>query len=547
MMPTELKRRKQSRNNTTKGTSSRRRFLFIVIVFSFIWFTVQASLWIFLVDGHSSNKRANSNINNTSKKDISSDNIDSGDDDDDDDFHIVFSTDCSGYQHWQGILLYYSAIRVGQRGTVTRIASGCTPKEQNEIQNEWLKIDPTRQKFRVHFAPSTTLNGKSYKYSNKPGGILHWLQSQKSELESKNDTVVCLLDPDMILLKPITSHLIQPNWIRRSYHQNQIEYIDPTLNNNLPQVLRMKDVDNDDKLVHKITTGHPAGQHFGIGGAWVNSGIMAKKPVWANFSKASICGNTGQCTKTTMEEAKTMYAAGPVYLATVQDWIMIAQKWWEFVPTVHQQYPYLLAEMYAFTMAVAHLQVKFHLFSNFMITGAEVSSGTEAWAWIDDYYINNENGGEIDSPDKVLSNTTTIAAESNHKRQRWTRQVCPTIEIDNTGGDQNAFNNNYNLYKFPIPNILHYCQRYKLDLQDQSFLFAKRKIPHDVFSCTNQNEKIPFELNKLIQQLQLTPNLNNCAISALPTIERRTIFAHCQLVSMLDWARKRYHSDVCKR
>jgi hypothetical protein len=47
----------------------------------------------------------------------------------DDDIHIVFSTDCSGYQHWQSMLTSYSAARVGQKGRVTRIASGCTDKE----------------------------------------------------------------------------------------------------------------------------------------------------------------------------------------------------------------------------------------------------------------------------------------------------------------------------------------------------------------------------------------------------------------------------------
>ena len=39
--------------------------------------------------------------------------------------HILFSTDCTPFQHYQALLLIESAIRVGQRGSITRIISGC--------------------------------------------------------------------------------------------------------------------------------------------------------------------------------------------------------------------------------------------------------------------------------------------------------------------------------------------------------------------------------------------------------------------------------------
>jgi hypothetical protein len=45
------------------------------------------------------------------------------------DIHIIFSTDCSASQHWQAMLLSYSAVRVGHTGPMTRIASNCTDAE----------------------------------------------------------------------------------------------------------------------------------------------------------------------------------------------------------------------------------------------------------------------------------------------------------------------------------------------------------------------------------------------------------------------------------
>jgi hypothetical protein len=59
---------------------------------------------------------------------------------------IVFTTDCSGYQHWQGILLYYSAQRVNHTGKITRIASGCTLEEDGietrmaKDRSHWIQI-----------------------------------------------------------------------------------------------------------------------------------------------------------------------------------------------------------------------------------------------------------------------------------------------------------------------------------------------------------------------------------------------------------------------
>ncbi len=69
-----------------------------------------------------------------------------------DDVHVIFSTDCTPYQDWQTLVLFHSARVVGQRGTVTRIASGCDDTKQQELTALYEKLYPDLP-FRAHFTP----------------------------------------------------------------------------------------------------------------------------------------------------------------------------------------------------------------------------------------------------------------------------------------------------------------------------------------------------------------------------------------------------------
>ena len=114
-------------------------------------------------------------------------------DDDADAIHLVFSTDCGGYQHWQAISSWYASQAAGHRGPVTRIASGCSEEQAAKIRAEFARIDKTGR-LRLHAAPSTAIGG--YKYSNKPGGLVHFLQH--APVDAK---FVALVDPDMLMIK----------------------------------------------------------------------------------------------------------------------------------------------------------------------------------------------------------------------------------------------------------------------------------------------------------------------------------------------------------
>jgi len=55
-----------------------------------------------------------------------------------DDIHIVFSTGCNLFQHWQAEVVLYSHLKVGQRGKITRVVSGCDTENQKRVHGKFL-------------------------------------------------------------------------------------------------------------------------------------------------------------------------------------------------------------------------------------------------------------------------------------------------------------------------------------------------------------------------------------------------------------------------
>jgi hypothetical protein len=130
-------------------------------------------------------------------------------------YYMVFSTSCSPQQHWESLVFFYHAFRVGQPGNVTRIVAGCTDEEAADlVAFHATYISAMSDKFHVHFTPNYAtvrkVHGKhAYKYMNKPYGLRHWLENALGLMEettvdaSIRDSIVMLLDPDMILLRPL--------------------------------------------------------------------------------------------------------------------------------------------------------------------------------------------------------------------------------------------------------------------------------------------------------------------------------------------------------
>jgi len=229
---------------------------------------------------------------------------------------------------------------------------------------------------------------------------------------------------------------------------------------------------------------------------------------WKNFSKETICGKNATCTHTSQSDAESKYAVGPVYIACASDWRLIAEKWWEFVPKVYKEYPFLLAEMYALTMAVADLSIPFTLVSNYMVSDPKTRSPTEAWSWVDDLAIGNAGGSTSGSVvDAVCAgaNITQLPTFSGHRN------------------------------RFPFPTTLHYCQRYSSTKNfGDGHTFAKRRIPHDFFKC--DGDFLDFD-----PALVVSESGGSEASSAAV----REAFMLCHLIPVVNLALKNYKQDMC--
>ena len=236
--------------------------------------------------------------------------------------HVVFSTDCSPYQHWQSINVWYSARAVGQRGPVTRIASGCAAAEAGKIAAEWLEIDPTGT-FRAHFAPAGALRGGTYKYSNKPSGLYHWLTTARPPpFVDSSRGIVVLIDPDQMLLRPITAAL--GAGLRPSPRKGELVDAD-----GVPRVLGH----NLDGIAERVAPGVAEGQEYGLGGAWGDAGKPTAGKSWRSFDRGRVCGD-GPCSRTTVREAAQSYAVGPPYVIHARDAVPLAKAWLRHEPKI---------------------------------------------------------------------------------------------------------------------------------------------------------------------------------------------------------------------
>ena len=256
------------------------------------------------------------NQNNVSSESIMDILNKSGSSNHDRHMHVVFSTDCGDFQHWQSYLLFYSAYKVRQHelGTITRIASGCSDKEKISMQS-W-HDDHIRSvfgdRYLVHFTPKFSSvkdeNGNvkgDYKFFNKPLGVRHWLDSN---LDLPDNDVVALIDPDMLLLRRLSWDF-----------------------SNSRDVIFAKRLRNNPK--YQVEIGQPFGQTYGLGAQW------------RTFNLDNIAGSDSPAKLPSHEDAFRDYPVGPPYIATVTDFRKIVMKWCEFVPKVHAEYPYLLAEV----------------------------------------------------------------------------------------------------------------------------------------------------------------------------------------------------------
>ena len=364
--------------------------------------------------------------------------------------------------------MFYSAYKVRQPGHVTRIASGCTEEEAVAIK-EWHETHISRMSSRFHLHLTPHFSGvKSdtgetvgdYKFFNKPFGLKHWLEHADSRYFSlaQQDDIVILIDPDMVLMRPLVG----------DFSDSRETLISPN---------RKGDI-----LGTRVDHGTPFAQTYGLG------------TQWQKFNLDNIAGTDSPAKLVTKEEGFLHFPVGPPYIATVRDMHQIAEKWTEFVPRVHAEYPHLLAEMYAFCIAAAHLGLKHQLIDSLMVsnTGSHVAEG-----W--------------DLVDKIpASEVCEFAAHPDHDH-------------------------------YALPSLIHLCQRYALG---DEWFFGKRKVPHDIFACEKPLLKEPPSNVALLFDFKRPPNQKEeKAISKKQAA--REAFMICYLTTMMNEASAFYKQNAC--
>ena len=317
-------------------------------------------------------------------------------------YHTIFSTGCSIYQDWQSYIFFYHFLQSGQQGHLTRIASGCNEVQESELsilfKQKILVMAPNR--FHLHFTPdfSRVKPGHNFKYFNKPYGTQHWMTHALGYPKNHayhDDTIVMLMDPDQIILRPFTNDFTNSSevWKVKGGYKMKVEH------------------------------GSPFAQQYGFGLQWndkIHMDHIAPDSPVVNMDRH--------------EMREYFSAMGPPYVATARDMFSIVTKWCEFVPKIHDDYPHLLAEMFGYNLAAAHLELKHSIAHSFMVS--DPSAGGEGWKLID----------QVEAED-----------------------VCDKFPADK------------------LPHVLHYCQRYMLG----KWFIGKYRLRKDFISCESPLLTLP--------------------------------------------------------
>jgi hypothetical protein len=279
----------------------------------------------------------------------------------DEDMHVVFSTGCNAFQHWQAEVLLNSAYHQGQCGSMTRIVVGCDKQVTEKIRTHQggaadVLIDrgelmkSTFPGLHVHVAPAIP-EAAEFPWFNKPWSFQHWLDSMADNISER---AIAVLDPDEFFLQPLT---------QRAKHAADGPF---EILNGYPE-----------RLKHQVTDvvqpGWGVAQKYGIGSAFLHK-----------FNQREICpgGAASPCANMTSALGELYYPAGPPYILHNEDFKKIAPTWWELMKPVYQQdRGDIQADMYAYVYAAVHHNVKHVMLENYMVSNVDIDG--EAWKFVD--------------------------------------------------------------------------------------------------------------------------------------------------------------------
>lgn len=301
-----------------------------------------------------------------------------------------------------------------QPGNVTRIVSGCSEEQEAEMKilhQEQIAIMSDR--FRIHFTPEfgkvEGRNWQTTKYWNKPFGVKHWLENVfgyrfEGDISTPyDDDIVVLVDPDMLLQRPFTNDYSGAG--RAFWHPH---------------------IQNNDDLYDKVDHGKPIAQTYSFNDAWVRA---------VKGHMVDVVGEGSPALDVSPEDAKVAFSAGPPYMLTARDMFRLSYHWAKFLPFINEYFDGMMAEMYGYCTAAAHLNLRHQIAKGFMVSNIAMSQG-EGWEFLDDV----------------------------------TDNVC---DVENYGEE--------------VPYVIHFCQRYSIG----EFFLSKYKVPPGILSCDHKMFELP--------------------------------------------------------
>ena len=308
--------------------------------------------------------------------------------------HIIFSSGCTWFQHWQAELLLGSAFKVGQRGRITRIVSGCYSNHiEGEIDPSLLKgkgimkshslvddenmvplselMSSVHEDFGLFVTPSFA-GASEFPWMNKANSINYFMQHSKEELDREGETVIAVLDPDFLFVSPMT---------QAPAKLEDIIQLVPSA---------VEKWNGKGEPINVVKPGRPVGQRYDMGGAWVQ-----------NYDMKTLTGdpNTKAATYTPAMMRKYL-DVGPPFMVHRTDMVPLAKLWATYMHGVLAQSKKVLLEsdMHAYNMAAAHLGLKHTLLESYMISFSKTDNyNGEAWQWIDPMLGMNLNCNDPDS------------------------------------------------------------------------------------------------------------------------------------------------------
>ncbi|KAF0696099.1 Aste57867_13137 [Aphanomyces stellatus] len=332
--------------------------------------------------------------------------------------HLVYSTSCDQpNRHFLSAGLQVSASRIGHRGPITEIISGCDESGVDRVGHE----PSFYYDYHQHFSPSYSQHrgpNKTDYYTpyNKPFSLQHFLENAVAPVGVSGNMPLALVDADFFFFQPLRVNTGKN--ISQYYHgsarQGQL-------------------------VLDTVVDGQALAQDWTpyYGSGWFDPGSKDKKD--------AICAGK-PCADVSNEDGLEYYAGtGPPYILTKHDWVVMVDDYANFVVEGRKLSDNWMVEMYAYGLAAGNHGIKHTIVSNLGATWPKVEERT--WNFLPESDAEMANPCDNTSLDVVMPADPPVAI---HYCQKY-----GFLDEDDQG---------WHFYKYHIPYDILKCDAMLLQL-----------------------------------------------------------------------------------